>query len=212
MFTPHDQVAPEDKVFYRRETPAGFEFLPARIAGVSDGGITVQLDGLELTPGDQVTLYFELGEEFLAQPWAVGPQRPDTPTHEVWLAPEGKPTIGCQRESTRVSTVFEGISARFGGEADCVVTDISDEGLAIRCDGAVAIDTTQPLQLSFHQMVLNGHVKVRSVLAAQEGQFRYGLHCEADRIEDGEDLRRMLPKIATALQVKRLELTSWPSC
>lgn len=58
-----------------------------------------------------------------------------------------------------------------------------------------------------NDMVLHGHVAVCSVTTSSDGKFRYGLQCQID--DGSDDLHRMLPKIATALQVKQLELMTW---
>jgi hypothetical protein len=198
---------PAKKFFYRRPTPVSYEFLPAEVIDANPQGMMVRLIGLDLENGDEVDLFSQGHDDFIRQRWLVTPHHATAHSSNLWLVPIGESESGSMRASPRVRTALDGIFLRFGSEDDCMVIDISEDGIAIVAGAKMEIDSLVPVMLKFNDLHFTGHVVVCSVTSQPRGRMRYGLMVQPD--VDDCDLRRMLPKLTTALQVKKLDMMTW---
>ena len=96
--------------------------------------------------------------------------------------------------------------ARFGDEKDCMVIDISEDGLAVIARENHSIGKEVTFEMWIRSTLYRGIVEIRSVATAARGKFRYGLLCLPDVAH--HNLSASLRDLSVDLQVKYLQRLS----
>jgi hypothetical protein len=197
-------------LFFRRKTDAGkHEFVPGEVITKVRGVVNVCFQEQLAEAGEEIDLYHRKTDNFMRQTYVVEEVTPTGVDYFMKLRKIGLPVYAGFRWAQRIPTPGEEITADLGDEAGLQVLDISETGLSVESNRDHPVGTTMQLHFHFNRLHLEGDVTVRAVQPVEDhpGWFRYGLRCEPGSAKTG--LVRMLPKIAVALQVKRLE-SSFP--
>ena len=194
-------------VFIRKSGSSGKgEFITGTVVRGGEKSIGVNFDDeCKLTPKQEVIFHYKKDDEFLQQSYRVSSVvKVDRADRRYQLIAEGEPESGDIRSSERVATVYEPFLARFGGEKNCVVLDISEHSIAVIAGDKHAVGDDVEFEMWIRDGQFLGIVRICSVAPARRDKFRYGLSCNPDGPD--HNLQRSLQRLWVALQIKYLEM------
>ncbi|MCP4512657.1 MAG: hypothetical protein GY826_40380, partial [Fuerstiella sp.] len=114
----------------------------------------------------------------------------------------GEPVLAESRECFRVRTVPLKLTVSFGKCAECELTDISQTGFAVLSDeffeAKSIVDAALPGK---DGIVVQGHVRIRSVRRLRNGRYRYGVAVF------GRGMQKVCASMATELQRQMIRRT-----
>lgn len=178
---------------------------PARVAEVTDGIYTVQVEekDLPLHAGQDVFIYFEINRKFMRQSARIDAIMQADSEQVVGLETIGKPLPAENRECFRVSTVMAGLTATVGAEEQCPVLDASATGFAVLTNLRYSIGSVLKITLPYQGSRFTGKGRVHSARETSSDRFRIGLAC-ADDQKAGDELREGLNTITMSIQREQL--------
>lgn len=186
------------------------------VSGTTLSGVTIRgAEGsLGLAPGQDIRVYFELKQKFMQQAARVeavlqndDPKEPaDALSQTVTLSVQllGQPVSAESRECYRVSTVTAGLRGTLGGEASCVLADVSIIGMSMIARERHEMGEILSVSLEFEGRTYRGSASVQSIKDLGKGQFRYGLNAIEDK-KGGKELQGALHKISMSVQRAQLK-------
>ncbi|MHC4992719.1 MAG: PilZ domain-containing protein [Planctomycetota bacterium] len=168
---------------------------PVTVEG-SSVALTVRLASgeIEITPGEDLMVYFDRGVEFMKQPARAAAAASDDEGQVISLQLEGEPVSAESRQCYRVSTVLSNLTAVIGDET-CMLTDVSVQGCSVVSSAEYVLGQPLAIEVRFEGRQISGQTRVQSIKRLPDDRTRYGLLCTETKGELGRGLMDIAMKI-----------------
>ena len=199
-------MGPDLILFIDRSDSGNRQFVPGFILRRGEKSMLVHFDNeMDFRVNDLVVTHYRSGEQFLEQVCQITGVISANKGARYEFAPEGPPKSSDSRSGKRIP-IHESLVARFGGEPDCPVLDISASGvavIAVIADQRYEVGHTTSFEMWVRDEHYQGTVTIQNIGQAPHGRIRYGLRCNPD--EGEQNLCRSMSRLWVALQRKCLD-------
>lgn len=165
-------------------------------------------EDLSVESGQEVTLFFQLRQEFMQQAARVSARHEEVDGCEFELELLGNPCSAETRQCYRVVTIVSDRWLKLGDERErCQIVDISATGCAVISEQVLQIGSIIPAEMTHGNAEYRGSLCVQSIKEAGKGRIRYGLHCVENQ-QKSENLDQGLRLVCLEVQREQLRRLS----
>jgi hypothetical protein len=159
---------------------------------------------LAFQAGEEVTLAAEWRNKLHQQGAKVVGVRASGPLPIVEFERVGEP-VNCEGRSLyRVSVALQRIPCRVDEQHDCLLADVSAEGVAVITSRPLQVGALVALKLEIDDLRAEGTMRVQTEKQIRGGKLRYGLLA----VETRSPLRKSLESISMMMQRRQLKRQS----
>lgn len=174
----------------------------ATVRDVNGDQITLATaDSVELKAGGEVVVFAEHDGKFQKQSAKV--TRVDSSGgRSISATLTGRPAACDTRGSYRVNVASQNLPIVVGKQPNCVVADVSPEGLGVITPAPLTVGDTVDVDLSVESIYARGTLQVVSERKVEGGKFRYGLRAPGDK---KSGIRKSLDAVTNLLHRRQIQ-------
>lgn len=181
------------------------KLLPAKTVELKGKTCVIALDShATLVPGEELALFAEWHGKFHQQFATIISVQSAEPATVVEVERMGEPVNSESRGIYRVGVVSQDIRCMIGKERDCLLADISVEGIAAVVTRPIVLGTMVQLALTVEGKQAVGAMRVLTEKRLYGDHLRYGMIAP----DKNSPLRKALEAITTIMQRKQLRRLS----
>jgi len=149
---------------------------PGKVIESSAPSFSIAFDEpIELPVGLDTLAFCEVRGKFFQQGASLVEVREGGPASIYVFNRVGDPVSAEQRQTFRVSVAAAQIYAQLGKQKQCLVVDISPEGLAVIADAGLTLGSMQKISTSYEQNTILADARIQTIKILPSGKARYGL-------------------------------------
>lgn len=194
-------------IFLQRPRESAARILhPATVVGGVDRRLSVRFDktDLALSPGQDVLMYYDIGQRFHKHPAKVAEVELDGTQWVATVELDGEAVSADSRQCYRTVTVTTNLTVKVGEEPACALLDASMTGLAVASREVHSIGTLVEVELTYDGQTYQGMACVQSVCDLGAGKVRYGFHAAGARGPQ-DNLLKGLKQVTMCVQRVQLQ-------
>ncbi len=175
--------------------------IPGRVSRLEENRAFADFDeSIAVQDGSELTLYAEWRGKFYQQPARLVSRSTADGATIVEIERLGEP-VNCESRSIyRVSVASQGLFAIVDRQSNCVLTDISSEGVSIIARKPLEVGRAVKVMFTVEGTKIDGELRVQTEKKLANGTLRYGLYAAEKR----SALRKGLETLS--IQLQRLQL------